>query len=201
MNLLPSLYTQIGSPHPLTMQCLNEKSYHATKSRLVQNFSQTKCKWVFPVAQWLRVCLPVQGTQVQSLVWEDPACQLATKSASGNKRRHRSEKSMHHNTEQPPPRCNQRKLTHSKEDPVQPKPNKDIFKKKKYKWTSQAAQQLRVCGPNAGSPVWIPGHGIRSHMLQLRVHLPHLKILHATTKTRHSQRNKINTLKMKAQLP
>ena len=86
-------------PPPLTMQCLNEKSYHATKSRLVQNFSQTKCKWVFPVAQWLRVCLPVQGTQVQSLVWEDPACQLATKSASGNKRRHRSEKSMHHNTE------------------------------------------------------------------------------------------------------
>ena len=24
------------------------------------------------VAQWLRICLPLQGTWVQSLVWEDP---------------------------------------------------------------------------------------------------------------------------------
>ena len=24
------------------------------------------------VVQWLRVCLPMQGTQVQALVWEDP---------------------------------------------------------------------------------------------------------------------------------
>ena len=24
------------------------------------------------MAQWLRICLPMQGTQVQSLVWEDP---------------------------------------------------------------------------------------------------------------------------------
>ena len=30
------------------------------------------------VAQWLRVCLPIQGTQVPSLVWEDPACHGAT---------------------------------------------------------------------------------------------------------------------------
>ncbi|XP_029090561.1 C-terminal-binding protein 1 [Monodon monoceros] len=26
------------------------------------------------VAQWLRVCLPMQGTQVRALVWEDPTC-------------------------------------------------------------------------------------------------------------------------------
>ena len=25
------------------------------------------------VAQWLRVCLPVQGTRVRALVWENPA--------------------------------------------------------------------------------------------------------------------------------
>ena len=24
------------------------------------------------VAQWLRVCLPMQGTRVRALVWEDP---------------------------------------------------------------------------------------------------------------------------------
>ena len=29
------------------------------------------------VVQWLRVCLPVQGTRVRALVWEDPACRGA----------------------------------------------------------------------------------------------------------------------------
>ena len=31
------------------------------------------------VAQWLRICLPMQGTRVQALVWEDPTCHGATK--------------------------------------------------------------------------------------------------------------------------
>ena len=31
------------------------------------------------VAQWLRICLPIQGTQVRSLVREDPTCLGATK--------------------------------------------------------------------------------------------------------------------------
>ena len=30
------------------------------------------------VAQWLRVCLPMQGTRVRALVWEDPICRGAT---------------------------------------------------------------------------------------------------------------------------
>ena len=30
------------------------------------------------VAQWLRICLPMQGTRVRSLVWEDPTCRGAT---------------------------------------------------------------------------------------------------------------------------
>ena len=29
--------------------------------------------------QWIRICVPVQRTQVQSLVWEDPICHGATK--------------------------------------------------------------------------------------------------------------------------
>ena len=31
------------------------------------------------VAQWLRIRLPMQGTRVQALVWEDPTCHGATK--------------------------------------------------------------------------------------------------------------------------
>ena len=36
------------------------------------------------VAQWLRVCLPVQGTRVRALVWEDPTCRGATGPVSHN---------------------------------------------------------------------------------------------------------------------
>ena len=31
------------------------------------------------VAQWLRIRLPMQGTRVRALVWEDPTCRGATK--------------------------------------------------------------------------------------------------------------------------
>ena len=34
--------------------------------------------------QWLRIYLPVQGTQVQSLVREDPTCHGATKPVRHN---------------------------------------------------------------------------------------------------------------------
>ena len=36
------------------------------------------------VAQWLRVCLPMQGTWVRALVWEDPTCHGATAPVSHN---------------------------------------------------------------------------------------------------------------------
>ena len=36
------------------------------------------------VAQWLRICLPVQGTRVRVLVWEDPTCRGASRPVSHN---------------------------------------------------------------------------------------------------------------------
>ena len=36
------------------------------------------------VAQWLRICLPMQETQVQALVREDPTCHGATKPVCSN---------------------------------------------------------------------------------------------------------------------
>ena len=36
------------------------------------------------VAQWLRICLPMQGTQVRALVWEDPTCRGAAGPVSHN---------------------------------------------------------------------------------------------------------------------
>ena len=40
--------------------------------------------WASLVAQWLRICLPMQGTQVRALVWEDPTCRGATRPVSHN---------------------------------------------------------------------------------------------------------------------
>ena len=36
------------------------------------------------VAQWLRICMPVQGTRVRALVWEDPTCRGETRPVSHN---------------------------------------------------------------------------------------------------------------------
>ena len=36
------------------------------------------------LAQWLRICLPMQGTRVRALVWEDPTCCGATGPVSHN---------------------------------------------------------------------------------------------------------------------
>ena len=36
------------------------------------------------VAQWLRIYLPMQGTRVRALVWEDPTCRGAAGPVSHN---------------------------------------------------------------------------------------------------------------------
>ena len=36
------------------------------------------------VVQWLRIYLPMHGTQVQSLVWDDSTCSRATRPMSHN---------------------------------------------------------------------------------------------------------------------
>ena len=50
-------------------------------------------------------------------------------------------------------------------------------------------QWLRLYTPNAGGLGKIPSQGTRSHMLQLRVRMPQLKMLHAATKTWSSKIN------------
>ena len=36
------------------------------------------------LVQWLRICLPMQGTQARALVWEDPTCRGAAGPVSHN---------------------------------------------------------------------------------------------------------------------
>ena len=70
--------------------------------------------WASLVAQWLRVCLLMQGTQVRALVWEDPTCRGAAGPVSHNcrarasgacapqQRGRHSERPAHRDEEWPP---------------------------------------------------------------------------------------------------
>ena len=40
--------------------------------------------WTSLMTQWVRICLPMQGTWVWSLIWEDPTCCRTTKPISHN---------------------------------------------------------------------------------------------------------------------
>ena len=70
--------------------------------------------WASLVAQWLRIRLPVQGTRVRALVWEDPTCRGAARPVNHtyeparlepvlrNKRGRDSERPTHRDEEWPP---------------------------------------------------------------------------------------------------
>ncbi|KAJ8788880.1 hypothetical protein J1605_005176 [Eschrichtius robustus] len=56
-----------------TLRTLHKVKVSRWKTRTAQDAS-----WASLVAQWLRICLPMQGTRVRALVWEDPTCRGAT---------------------------------------------------------------------------------------------------------------------------
>ena len=62
---------------------MKEKDIHQ-KEREKETSLKHHCTCTSLVAQWIRICLPMQGTRVRSLVWEDPTCQGTTKPASLN---------------------------------------------------------------------------------------------------------------------
>ena len=70
---------QKGIPHTWEKIFANHRSDKGLISRIYRDGTSL-------VAQWLRVCLPVQGTRVQALVREDPACRRATKPMCHNYR-------------------------------------------------------------------------------------------------------------------
>ena len=88
------------------------------------------------VAQWLRVCLLRQGTQIRALVWEDPACRGTAGPVSHNywacasgacalqRERPRQWEARAPRWRVAPTCHNWRKPLHRNEDPTQPKINK-----------------------------------------------------------------------------
>ncbi|KAJ8782787.1 hypothetical protein J1605_009869 [Eschrichtius robustus] len=66
-------------------ECLVLRMLEAMKISEVQKKQLLKTHlWDFLVAQWSRIRLPMQGTQVRSLVQEDPTCRGATRSVRHN---------------------------------------------------------------------------------------------------------------------
>ena len=51
---------------------------------ILQDYSYQNSMGASLVAQWSRICLPMQGTRVRALVWEDPTCRGATRPVSHN---------------------------------------------------------------------------------------------------------------------
>ena len=57
--------------------------WHSGKGKTVETIKRSVGASL--VAQWLRICLPMQGTtRVRALVWEDPTCHGATRPMSHN---------------------------------------------------------------------------------------------------------------------
>ena len=63
----------------------DEKKEGENTERILNQFSPIQKEWrASLVAQWLRIHLPMQGTWVRALVWEDPTCHRATKPVRHN---------------------------------------------------------------------------------------------------------------------
>ena len=56
-------------------------TYHTYSAKRSQS---TAKRWASLVAQWWRVCLPMQEPQVRSLIWKDPTCCWAAKPVDHN---------------------------------------------------------------------------------------------------------------------
>ena len=78
---MPLIYMYILYTLELRALTLNEKKKKGAEEK---KLSKRREAGTSLVAQWLRICLPVQGTQVRALVWEDPTCRGATRPVSHN---------------------------------------------------------------------------------------------------------------------
>ena len=96
--------------------------YRTIRSDQIRSVTQLflkKCLVTSLVAQWLRICLSRQGTQVQSLVRKIPhaAEQLSPWAATKTANSMRGPPTI---ARVAPIHCDQRELTGSNEDPVSP---------------------------------------------------------------------------------
>ena len=63
---------------------LPEKEFRIMIVKMIQDLGIRMEAGASLVAQWLRICLLMQGTRVRALVWEDPTCHGAARPVSHN---------------------------------------------------------------------------------------------------------------------
>ena len=105
----------------LKRPCKRAHQWNQHCCRIPKEYTEISCRASL-VAQWLKIHVPMQGTQLCSLVWEDSICHGATKPTCQNywspsahdKRRHRNEKPTHHKR-RVCPRSPQLQKTHSQQ--------------------------------------------------------------------------------------
>ena len=80
--------SKLGNDIKYEHYSVDSHNTHESVKNSEKSCSKNKIKTPFPgaslVAQWLRICLLMQGTRVRALVWEDPTCRGATKPVSHN---------------------------------------------------------------------------------------------------------------------
>ena len=73
-----------SSPLPL-YPAFHGKPHWELNTNIFTAYLYHKSSWgTSLVVQWLRIRLPMQGTRVRALVWEDPTCHGATRPVSHN---------------------------------------------------------------------------------------------------------------------
>ena len=78
MFKLKTLLHELHRLSHIFLAAVNGKLAQKLRSKKKKKQQQKQAPWASLVAQWLRVCLPMQGTRVRALVWEDPTCHRAT---------------------------------------------------------------------------------------------------------------------------
>ena len=84
-TLLESLFEKGERPNDEIAE--DSKTANRKKAAFKRKYQESYLNYRFRaslVAQWLRICLPMQGMRVRALVWEDPTYHGATGPVSHN---------------------------------------------------------------------------------------------------------------------
>ena len=134
-----------------------KKSCCMEKNHVIKTYFKRKSwKQDFPVVQWVRICLPLQGTKVQSLVQENFTCCGAFKPMHNNHWTHGSRACSLQVLNPCAATIEAHAPVQSSKDPVQPKIK--YFKKKRARKDWGQKEKRQTEDQMVGWHYWLNGH-------------------------------------------